>query len=135
VPSFCRHPSPSKISAAVGARVTLVETSLKGGLSACIYGVVAGNMSIETQTQMPSSQTSSLSRAEASTKVMFPKGLKIVFAPVSGFGPLAFTWYAVICDPYRGLNVIEGSTGFFVEMGGSAHLSELERVERLALAA
>jgi hypothetical protein len=41
------------------------------------------------------------------------------------------------CDQntLSGLNVIKGSTGYFVEMGGSLRLSELENLERLTVAA
>jgi hypothetical protein len=134
-PSFCQHLSLAKVGSVVGSRVTLVESTVKKTVTACIYSGVPGNMSIETQVKMPSSQTRSLSAAEAATKSMFPAGLKISFATVSGMGPVAFTWHAVIGSPYGGLNVVKGSTGYFVEVGGALHLSELEALERLAFAA
>ena len=66
--------------------------------------------------------------------MLFPNGLKISFARVSGFGPLGYSWHAVIGKPYSGLNVIKGSTGSFVETGAALRLSVLEKLERLAIA-
>ena len=66
---------------------------------------------------------------------MFPKGFEMLFAPVSGFGPIVYTWHAMLRTPYSGLNVIKGSTGFFIEVGGALHLTELEKLERHAIAA
>ncbi len=134
-PAFCQHLSLAKIAAIVGAKVALAETSLKGTISACIYTGASGTISIETQTKLPSSQTRSLSLAESSTKDHFPAGFKITFSSVGGFGPVAFTWHAIIGTPYNGLNVYKGSTGYFVEMAGAPRLNDLEKLERLALAA
>jgi hypothetical protein len=135
MPPFCRHLSLTKIAVVVGAKGTLVESNVKKMVTACVYSGVPGNMSIETRTSMSSSQTHSLSEAESAAKAMFPTGLKISFASVSSFGPVAFSWRAVIGTPYSGLNVVKGSTSYFVEMGGSLRLNELEELERLAIAA
>lgn len=90
---------------------------------------------METEIKMPSSQTHSLSRVETTAKAIFPPGLKISFGAVSGFVPAAHTWHAVIGVPYSGLTVIKGSTRYFIEEGGALHLSELEKLERLAMVA
>jgi hypothetical protein len=134
-PAFCQHLSLAKIAAIVGGKVTLAETSIKGTISACIYTGASGPVSIETQTKLPSSQTRSLSLAESSTRDHFPAGFKITFSSVNGFGPVAFTWHAIIGTPYNGLNDYKGSTGYFVEMAGALRLGDLEKLERLALAA
>jgi hypothetical protein len=63
-------------------------------------------------------------------------GTKATFTTVKSFGPVAFTWHAIIgATPYNGLNVIKGSTGYFVEMAGALHLTDLEKLERLAIGA
>ena len=135
-PAFCQRLSLVKIDSIVGAKVTLAESSLKTTVTACIFSGVAGNMSIETQVKMPSSSTRSLRLAEAWTKSEFPAGLKVSFSAVTTLGPVAFTWHAVIGGtPYSGLNVIKGSTGYFIELGGAVRLAEFERLERLAVAA
>ena len=119
----------------MGAKLTLAETTVKGTIAACIFSGVPDNTSMENETKLSSSQTHSLSQAEATARAMFPKGLKILFAPVSGLGPIAYTWHAMLGTPYSGLNVIKGSTGFFSEVGGALHLTNLEKLERLAIAA
>ncbi len=135
-PPFCQHLSLAKIDSIVGAKVTLVESSVKKTVTACVFSGVSGNMSIETQTHLPASSTHSLGSAEAWTKSEFPAGLKVSFSAVPALGPVAFTWHAVIgALPYSGLSVIKGSTGYFIELGGAVRLGEFEKLERLALAA
>lgn len=136
IPTFCRHLSISKIDAIVAAKVTLFESNVQKTVTACIFTGVPGNMSIETQLKMPRSQTHSLASAEAAAKALFPSSVKLTFAPVRAMGPVAFTWRAVNgAEIYGGLNVIKGSTGYFVEMGGALQLSKLEKLERVAFAA
>jgi hypothetical protein len=129
VPAFCSRLSLAKIGSIVGGSVSLLETSVKGKITACIFSGSVGSVSIETETALPSSSTSTLSGAEKTAKANFPAGLKIKFAAVPSIGPTSYTWSAKIAGtPYVGLNTNRGSVGYFVEMQGALKLSVLEKL-------
>lgn len=135
VPTFCSRLSLAKIGAIVGGSVTLSETSAKGKITACLFSGSVGTMSIETQTGLPATATSTLSGAEKAAKANFPAGLKITFDAVPSIGPTAYSWSAKIGGaPYVGLNTNQGSVGYDVEMQGALRLSVLEKLVKLEIA-
>jgi hypothetical protein len=135
VPPFCSRLSLTKIGSIVGGSVTLLETSLKGKTTACIFHGSVGSVSIETTTALPSSATSTLSAAEKTAQANFPAGLKVKFAGVSSIGPTAYSWSAKIYGtPYVGLNTNKGSVGYYIEMQGAPTLSVLESLLKYEIA-
>jgi hypothetical protein len=129
VPAFCSRLSVAKIGSIVGGSVTLLQSSVKGKIIACIFGGSDGNISIETETGLPTSSTSTLSGAEKTAKANFPAGLKIKFAATPSIGPTSYSWSAKIAGtPYVGLNTNRGSVGYYVEMQGALKLSVLEKL-------
>jgi hypothetical protein len=135
VPAFCSRLSPSKIGSIVGGSVTLLQTSDKGKIIACIFKGSVGSVSIETETDLPTTSTSTLSGAEKTAKANFPAGLKITFAAVPSIGPTAYSWSAKIyATPYVGLNTNQGSVGYYIEMQGAPKLTVLEKLIKYEIA-
>lgn len=135
VPAFCSRLTVAKIGTIVGASVTLLQTNTKGKIIACIFSSSAGTISIETQSGLSASSTSTLSGAEKLAKANFPAGLKITFAGVPSIGPTAYSWSAKIDgSPYVGLNTNKGSIGYSVEMQGALKLSVLEKLIKFEIA-
>jgi len=54
---LCKHLSVASIDSIVRAKVALSEAGAQKTVIYCVYSGVPGNMSIETQTKIPSSQT------------------------------------------------------------------------------
>jgi hypothetical protein len=120
----------------VGGSVTLSETSVKGKITACIFSGSVGTVSIETESGLPTSSTSTLSGAEKTAKANFPAGLKIKFAAVPSLGSTSYSWSANIGGtPYVGLNTNRSSVGYYVEMQGAPRLSVLEKLIKYEIAA
>jgi hypothetical protein len=135
VPAFCSRLSLAKIGSIVGGSVTLLQTSTKGKIIACIFKRSVGSVSIETETALPASSTSTLSGAEKLATANFPAGLKIKFAAVPLIGPTAYSWSAKIYGtPYVGLNTNQGSVGYYIEMQGAPKLSVLESLIKFEIA-
>jgi hypothetical protein len=133
VPAFCSRLSLAKVGSIVGGSVTLLETTDKGKIIACIFSGAAGTVSIETETGLP---TSSTSGAEKTAKANFPAGLKIKFAAVPSIGSTSYSWSATIAGtPYVGLNTNRSSVGYYVEMQGALKLSVLEKLIKYEIAA
>lgn len=136
VPALCSRLSLAKVGSIVGGSVTLLETTDKGKIIACIFSGAAGTVSIETETGLPTSSTSSLSGAEKTAKANFPAGLKIKFAAVPSIGSTSYSWSATIAGtPYVGLNTNRSSVGYYVEMQGALKLSVLEKLIKYEIAA
>lgn len=128
-PAFCSRLSSAKIGSLVGGSVTLVETTVKGKIIACIFSGSTGTISIETETGLSTSSTSTLSGAEKSAMASFPPGLKITFVAVPSIGPTSYSWSAKIAGtPYVGLNTNRSSVGYYAEMQGAPKLSVLEKL-------
>jgi len=136
VPAFCSRLSLTKLGSIIGGSVSLLETSSKAKIIACIFTSSSGTVSIETQTGLPAASTSTLSGAEKLAKANFPAGLKITFAAAPSIGSTAYTWSAKIAGtPYVGLNANRGSNGYFIEMQGKLQLSVLEKLITYEIAA
>ncbi len=136
VPAFCSQLSLARVGSIVGGKVTLLETSVKGKITACIFSASVGTISIETETGLSTSSTSTLSDAEKAAQANFPPGLKITFAAVPSIGPTSYSWSAKIAGaPYVGLNTNRRSVGYYVEMQGSPKLSVLEKLIKYEVAA
>jgi hypothetical protein len=134
-PAFCSRLTISTIESIVGGSVTLLETSDKGKIIACIFKGSAGTISIETETGLSTASTSTLTGAEKAATANFPAGLKIMYGSVPSIGPTAYSWSAKIYGtPYVGLNTNKGSTGYYIEMQGALKLPVLEKLIRFEMA-
>ena len=136
VPVFCSRLSLAKIGSIAGGSVTLLQTSVKGKIIACIFHGSVGSVSIETETGLSTKSTATLSGAEKLATSLFPAGLKVKFAAVPSIGATAYSWSAKIYGtPYVGLNTNQGSVGYYIETQGSPKLSVLENLIKYETAA
>jgi hypothetical protein len=130
---FCSRFSLVTIGSIEGQKVTLAETTAKGHTIGCVYDGTLGS-SIETESDLPASSTSSLKGAEALAKANFPSAVLLKFAAVPKVGATAFDWSAKDGSYiYSGLNTNKGATGYFVELSGSLQLPKLEKLLALEI--
>ncbi len=128
--TFCARLPIASIAAIEAQSVTLEEATVKGHIIACVYqGALTS--SIEVQSDLPSSSTSTLAGAEAATKATFPATVRLTFTAVASVGPTAFDWVARDGSyVYSGLNTYVKSTVYAVELAGALQLPKLKNCSR-----
>jgi hypothetical protein len=131
--AFCSHLPLATIGSIEGQKVTLAETTTKGHTVGCVYEGTLSS-SIESETDLPASATSSLKGAEAATKANFPATVTLKFTGVPKIGATAFDWVAKDGSyVYSGLTTNQGSTGYYVELSGALQLPKLEKLLALEI--
>ena len=149
VSAFCAHFSTTKVSSIVGSTVLLGKAdALSSNSFECRYFAIGAKTAgeqviISRDTNVPASELSSRTKAEARLKAESPKGLTITFTSLPSLGPTAFSWtYELNGGRLVGVGNNRGTTAWGALVGGNiklmgaaaAHVPVIEKLIELDMA-